>query len=49
MSDDATLESFRLADSFLPVGTYSVSYGLEQFVADGRVKDAADLEALLET
>ncbi|MFC7249263.1 urease accessory protein UreF [Halomicroarcula sp. GCM10025324] len=49
MSDDATLESFRLADSFLPVGTYSVSYGLEQFVADGRVEDAADLEALLET
>ncbi|MBX0322171.1 urease accessory protein UreF [Halomicroarcula sp. F13] len=49
MSDDATLEAFRLADSFLPVGTYSVSYGLEQFVADDRVTDATDLEALLET
>ncbi|GGO00732.1 MULTISPECIES: urease accessory protein UreF [Haloarcula] len=49
MSDDATLEAFRLADSFLPVGTYTVSYGLEQFVADDRVTDADDLEALLET
>jgi urease accessory protein len=49
MSDDATLEAFRLADSFLPVGTYSVSYGLEQFVADDRITDADDLEALLET
>ncbi|WP_424000977.1 urease accessory protein UreF [Haloarcula salina] len=49
MSDAATLESFRLADSFLPVGTYSVSYGLEQFVQDDRIEDAADLEALLAT
>ncbi|WP_254273410.1 urease accessory protein UreF [Haloarcula marina] len=49
MSDDATLEAFRLADSFLPVGTYTVSYGLEQFVADDRVTDAEELHALLET
>ncbi|PSP82300.1 urease accessory protein UreF [Halobacteriales archaeon QS_1_68_17] len=49
MSDDGTLEAFRLADSFLPVGTYTVSYGLEQFVQDGRVEDAGDLEALLAT
>jgi len=49
VSDDATLEAFRLADSFLPVGTYTVSYGLEQFVADDRVTDADELEALLET
>jgi urease accessory protein len=49
MSDDATLEAFRLADSFLPVGTYTISYGLEQFVQDGRVTDAAGLERLLET
>ncbi|GCF16112.1 urease accessory protein UreF [Haloarcula mannanilytica] len=49
MSDTATLESFRLADSFLPVGTYTVSYGLEQFIQDDRVEDAADLEALLVT
>lgn len=49
MTDGARLEAFRLADSFLPVGTDSISYGLEQFVQEGRVADAADLEALLET
>jgi len=49
MSGDATLEAFRLSDSFLSVGTYTVSSGLEQFVHDDRVEDAADLEALLRT
>lgn len=49
MTDESTLAAFRLADSFLPVGTYTVSYGLEQFVQDGRVTDAADLRALLAT
>jgi len=48
--EDATaLESLRLADSALPVGTDSVSYGLEQFVAADRVTDAEDLAALLES
>lgn len=49
MSDDAALEAFRLADSFLPVGTYTVSYGIEQFAADDRLADADDLRALLST
>jgi len=49
MTDESTLAAFRLADSFLPVGTYTVSYGLEQFVQDERVTDAADLQALLAT
>lgn len=49
MSDAARLESFRLADSFLPVGTYTVSYGLEQFIQDDRVEDAETLQALLST
>ena len=49
MTDEATLSSFRLADSFLPVGTDSVSYGLEQFVAADRVTDADDLRSLVET
>lgn len=49
MSDDATLEAFRLADSFLPVGTNSISYGIEQFVQEGRIDDLADLRAVLET
>jgi urease accessory protein len=44
---EATLAGFQLADSFLPVGTYTVSYGLEQFVATDRVADADDLSALL--
>ena len=45
----ATLSAFRLADSFLPVGAYTASYALEQFVQDDRVTDGTDLEALLET
>jgi urease accessory protein len=49
VTDDGTLEAFRLADSFLPVGTYTVSYGLEQFVQDDRVTDADELATLLET
>jgi urease accessory protein len=48
VTDEATLESFRLADSFLPVGTDSVSDGLEQFVATDEVTDVDELAALLE-
>jgi urease accessory protein len=49
VSDESTLASLRLADSSLPVGTDSVSYGLEQFAAEDRVEAADDLRALLET
>jgi len=49
MTDAPTLSAFRLADTALPVGTDSVSYGLEQFVAAERVEDIADIETLLET
>ena len=49
MSDAPTLEAFRLADSFLPVGTNSLSYGIEQFVQDGRVESVDDLRALVAT
>jgi len=49
VTDEATLATFRLVDSFLPVGTDSVSYGLEQFVAADRVTDADDLRSLIET
>jgi urease accessory protein len=48
-ADSAALSAFRLADSFLPVGAYTASYGLEQFVQDDRVTDGSDLEALLKT
>lgn len=47
--DADELEAFRLADSFLPVGTFTVSYGLEQFVQSDRVETAEDLDALLRT
>jgi urease accessory protein len=43
------LTGLQLADSFLPVGNDSSSYGLEQFVASGRVTDIADVDDLLET
>lgn len=49
MSDADELEAFRLADSFLPVGTFTVSYGLEQFVQSERIESAEDLKTLLET
>ncbi len=49
MSDAAALAELRLADSFLPIGTDSLSYGVEQFLATDRVTDADDLRALLES
>ncbi|WP_435101458.1 urease accessory protein UreF [Halarchaeum sp. P4] len=45
----ASLSAFRLADSFLPVGGNTVSYGLEQFVASGHVEDADDLRDVLDS
>ena len=47
--DEGTLSMLRLGDSFLPVGSNSLSYGLEGFVADGRVESAADLGEFLRT
>jgi urease accessory protein len=41
------LTSLRLADSFLPVGTYSSSYGLESFVQEGIIDNSDDLRELL--
>jgi len=49
VTDAETLESFRLADSLLPIGTDSVSYGLEQFVNAGHVETAKEVKTLLET
>ncbi|WP_255192112.1 urease accessory protein UreF [Natronobeatus ordinarius] len=42
------LTALRLADSFLPVGTYTASYGIEQYVNEGRLEDADALCDLLE-
>ncbi|MFB6173696.1 MAG: urease accessory protein UreF [Halobacteriales archaeon] len=47
MTVASTLAALRLGDSFLPTGGDSLSYGLEQLVADDRVADAADLRRLL--
>lgn len=49
MNESATLSALRLSDSFLPVGSFTASYGLEQFVQSGRVEDGDDLRALLES
>lgn len=45
--DDGLLSALRLADSFLPVGSYTLSYGLETFVEEDRVEDGDDLKGLL--
>ena len=45
---DAFLTSLRLADSFLPVGAYTASYGIEQFIQTDRIEDADDLREVLE-
>ena len=42
------LTSLQLADSFLPVGTYTFSYGLETLVEEGHVDDADDLADVIE-
>jgi len=44
--DRAFLMALRLSDSFLPVGTYTSSYGVEQYVNEGRLETADELGAL---
>ncbi|MEY7849808.1 urease accessory protein UreF [Natrarchaeobius sp. A-rgal3] len=43
----AFLTALRLSDSFLPVGGYTASYGLEQYLNEDRIGDGDDLRALL--
>lgn len=47
MTDQSLLMSLRLADSFLPVGTYTSSYGIEQYVNEGRIETAEELGDLI--
>lgn len=52
MTDDrdaSFVAALQFADSFLPAGSFTTSYGLEAFVAADDVTDAADLQAVLET
>lgn len=46
-NSSAFLTALRLSDSFLPVGGYTASYGLEQYLNEDRIDDADDLRALL--
>ena len=48
MSETAFLTAMRFADSFLPVGTYTSSYGLEQYLNEGRVESSSELGSLVE-
>lgn len=45
---DAFLAALRLADSFLPVGSHTASYGLEQYLNEGEIENVEELTALLE-
>ena len=44
----ALLTALRLSDSMLPVGTYTASYGVEQYINDGYVESADELGELIE-
>ncbi|RKD89343.1 urease accessory protein UreF [Halopiger aswanensis] len=44
---ESFLTALRLADSFLPVGGYTASYGLEQYVNEGYIDDGDGLRELI--
>ena len=46
-STSSLLALLQIADSSFPIGTFAHSYGLEQLVRDGIVRDAASLEAFV--
>ena len=43
----AFLTALRLSDSMLPVGTYTASYGIEQYLNEGRIETTTDLGELV--
>src|SRR5437773_12496808 len=45
--DPAFLTLLQLADGLFPAGGFAHSFGLETYVQDGRVRDAAGLEAFI--
>lgn len=47
MSSLSFLTALRLADSFLPVGTYTSSYGMEQYLNEGRIETVEELGNLV--
>jgi urease accessory protein len=48
MTETSVLEAMRFADSFLPVGTYTASYGIEQYINEGRIETSEELGDLIE-
>ena len=48
MNDRALLTAMRLSDSMLPVGTYTASYGIEQYLNEDEIETAAGLGDLIE-
>lgn len=44
----AFLTALRLSDSMLPVGTYTASYGVEQYINEGYIDTADELGELIE-
>jgi urease accessory protein len=47
--DESPVAALQFADSLLPAGSFTTSYGVEQFVAADEITDADDLQALVET
>lgn len=47
MNDRAFLMGLRLADSFLPVGTHTASYAVEQYINEGEIETAQELGDLV--
>lgn len=47
MNSSAFLMGLRLGDSFLPVGTYTASYGVEQYINEGEIETAHQLGDLV--
>ena len=43
----AFLTALRLSDSMLPVGTYTASYGIEQYLNEGRIETTDELGDLV--
>ena len=46
-SSAALLTAMRLTDSMLPVGAYTASYGVEQYLNEGEIETATELGELL--
>ena len=46
-SSKALLTALRLSDSMLPVGTYTASYGVEQYLNEGEVETPEELGNLI--